>query len=121
MWRPFDWKNPYHPRDWQMDFATKFVSKGDVTMSCEALINRQKSFEAGADAIIEGINKELGLFFKQISDINLVLWESSWGRLQCNAETADGKKYQSWAGCANEKMSIELILEALRGVNKQLK
>jgi len=101
MWRPKEWFNPYFKND-------------DGTM-------RRDAFEEGADAIITGQNEEFDLFFKRITNINFAFWGSSWGRLQCNAETADGKKYQSWAGRANEELSIEIILSSLRGISEQLK
>lgn len=100
-WRPEDWE---HTCPW-------------LSARCDECFE----YEDGADAIINGINEELDLFFKRITDINLALWASSWGRLQCNAETADGKKYQSWAGRPNDELSIELILNALGKISEQLK
>jgi len=79
-----------------------------------------ESFEAGADAVLEGINRDLEEFFTHITDIELALWNSSWGRLQCNAENAQGESYQSWSGVPSEKVSIELIIDAFKLIAQQL-
>ncbi len=65
-------------------------------------------------------NKELEKFFANITDIRITLWPNSWGRLQCNTETADCKMYHSWSGDARDEISVELIIEAFRLIGEQL-
>lgn len=55
-----------------------------------------------------------------ITDIHFILWASSWGALSCVVETYD-KKYQSWAGYPSDKVTLELLVEALNLALEQVK
>lgn len=69
--------------------------------------------------IREADNKALRGFLDNIRDVHLALRPSSWGRLQCNAETAGGQVYHSWSGDPSDKISVELIIEAFELIGKQ--
>lgn len=58
--------------------------------------------------IIKKIDEELA----HIGDIRFIPHASSWGRLSCVIEVG-GQKYQSWVGDPREKVTVELLLEAL--------
>jgi len=66
------------------------------------------------------MDRDLEKFFAHITDIDLALWPSSWGRLQCNARTSQDKLYHSWSGLPSDKLSIDLIVESFRLIGKQL-
>ncbi len=68
----------------------------------------------------EIMDRDLEKFCASICDVHLALWPSSWGRLQCNAETPEGKEYHSWSGRADEPLRIELITEAFRLIGEQI-
>jgi len=62
-------------------------------------------------------------FLRGIEEINIVLYPSSWGALQCNAKymSIDGEKeYHSWAGRADWPITIKTIVDALNLINKQI-
>lgn len=68
-----------------------------------------------------GHQREPGDFLVGITEINFALYPSSWGRLQCNAETYDGKKYHSWAGRADQTLTRQMLIDALDFINIQIK
>ena len=65
-------------------------------------------------------SKDLEKFLAQITDVQLALWSSSWGRLQCTAETSRGDVYTSWSGDTREKVSMEMIIKAFELIGEQL-
>lgn len=59
-------------------------------------------------------------FLEGIVEIDFALYSSSWGRLQCNAKTYDDKKYHSWAGLPDEKLTLDMLVDAIKSVDKQI-
>ena len=61
-----------------------------------------------------------GSFLGAITDINFSLYASSWGRLQCNAETGDGKVYHSWTGRPEQELTLQMLVDAIELIDKQI-
>lgn len=61
-----------------------------------------------------------GDFLGAICEIHFALYSSSWGRLQCNAETIYGKKYQSWTGRPEEKVTLQMLIDAIKLIDEQV-
>ena len=59
-------------------------------------------------------------FLGEITDIHFSLYPSSWGRLQCIAETADGKRFYAWAGRPENPLTRELFADALDLIEEQI-
>jgi len=60
-------------------------------------------------------------FLGSIADINLSLYASSWGRLQCTAEEAGtGKVYNSWAGRPEQEITLQMIVDAINMIDEQI-
>jgi hypothetical protein len=60
-------------------------------------------------------------FLKGITDITLALYSSSWGRLQCTAETYKGDKYYSWTGRPEQDITRQMIIDAIDSIDEQIK
>lgn len=59
-------------------------------------------------------------FLAGITDISFALYPSSWGRLQCNAKTHNGKQYHSWAGRPEQELTLDMLLDAIKRIDEQI-
>ncbi len=55
-----------------------------------------------------------------IGDISFALYPSSWGRLQCNAESVGGKEYHSWTGRPEQELTLKMFIDAIELIDKQI-
>lgn len=62
----------------------------------------------------------MGDFLSGIDSIDFALYPSSWGRLQCNAETYDGKKYHSWTGRPEQDVTLQMLIDAINLIDDQV-
>ena len=59
-------------------------------------------------------------FLVGVTDISFSIYPSSWGRLQCNAQTYDGKQYQAWAGRPEQDLTMQMLIDAIELIDKQI-